>query len=50
MTTRVDGVTVPESINAAEVRIFCTLPGSYGAETARLPRSSDFAACGLDES
>ncbi len=41
---------MPESIKAAEVKTFCTLPGSYGAETARLPRSSALAACGLEES
>jgi hypothetical protein len=50
MTTRVDGFAVPESISAAAVKTFCTLPGSYGAEMARLPRSSVLAACGRDES
>ena len=41
--TLVSGVAVPESIRAAAVSTFCTLPGSYGAEMARFPRSSSSA-------
>src|SRR5689334_15147941 len=47
---RVSGVAVPESNRAAEVRTFSTLPGSYGAEIALLPRVSGAAADGFAES
>ena len=44
--TLVSGVAVPESIRAAAVITFSTLPGSYGAEIAGLPRSFLSAANG----
>src|SRR3954454_11994805 len=46
---RVSGVAVPESTSAAEVMIFSTLPGSYGEETALLPRASVDEALGVEE-
>ena len=45
----VPGFAVPESTRAAAVSTFSTLPGSYGAVTARLPRSSGSACCGSVE-
>jgi hypothetical protein len=50
MVSLVSGSATPASIRAAAVSNFWTLPGSYAAETARLPRSSGSASPGLDES
>ena len=47
---RVSGVAVPESMSAAAVRTFSTLPGSYGEEIALLPRASVEEALGFEES